>query len=312
MLIDQSVLFEKEHLVPINDIDNSLYYYFDYDERYASINMEFQHLHIFHEMMLLLSPEADHLLDGKSFHLNIGDLVLLRPYSFHKSIYPKGTPSKRLIIQFMYPEDHFGKQAVFEELLNPFQSEIPIFRFPTEQKKQLYHQLNEIFLCTHQESYGNTGTDEFVIHCKFIDFLNTLKQLAPHNTYKNNSTASPTVQKMYEISYYIHNHFHEDLTLEAISREFSLSPCYLSREFKAVTQFTLTNYIQITRIKNAQLQLTRSDKKITEISQDCGFNSFSQFNRTFQRFSQMCPRDYRKHGIGNSNNAAAKRGNLPD
>lgn len=297
MLIDQSVLFEKEHLIPINDIEHSLYYYFDYDERYASINMEFQHLHIFYEMMLLLSPEADHLLDGKSYHINMGDLVLLRPYSFHKSIYPKGSPSKRLIIQFMYPEDYFGKQGVFDELLAPFQLETPIFRFPISQRKQLYQQLNEIFLYTHSDSFRYTDTDEFIIHCKFVDFLNTLKQLAPHNTYQNNSTASPTVQKMYDVSAFIHNHFHEDLTLELIAKEFSLSPCYLSREFKAVTQFTLTNYIQITRVKNAQLQLTRTDKKITEIAEDCGFNSFSQFNRTFWRYSQMAPREYRKHGI---------------
>ena len=74
---------------------------------------------------------------------------------------------------------------------------------------------------------------------------------------------------------------------------FYISPSYLSREFKRVTHFNLTNYIQMTRIKNAQYRLSATDNKITDIASDCGFTSFSQFNRIFNKVTGKSPREYR-------------------
>ena len=42
MLIDNTVVYSKEHKIEIGHPGKNLYYYFDYDERSYSINMEFQ------------------------------------------------------------------------------------------------------------------------------------------------------------------------------------------------------------------------------------------------------------------------------
>ena len=54
--------YQRNYSIIINDCDVSLFYYFDYGERYKQINMEFQHSHRFHEIMIPLSPDAIHLL----------------------------------------------------------------------------------------------------------------------------------------------------------------------------------------------------------------------------------------------------------
>ena len=73
-----------------------------------------------------------------------------------------------------------------------------------------------------------------------------------------------------------------------------MSPYYLSHQFKRVTGYTITHYVHLVRIRNCQFLLINSRKKITEIAADCGFTSFSQFNRVFRKFCGESPSDYRK------------------
>lgn len=55
--------YQRNYSIIINDCDVSLFYYFDYGERYKQINMEFQHSHRFHEIMIPLSPDTIHFIE---------------------------------------------------------------------------------------------------------------------------------------------------------------------------------------------------------------------------------------------------------
>lgn len=99
--------YQRNYSIIINDCDVSLFYYFDYGERYKQINMEFQHSHRFHEIMIPLSPDTTHFIEGVPYSLEEGDIVLLPPTILHRTEYPAGPPSKRLIISFWYPNDLF-------------------------------------------------------------------------------------------------------------------------------------------------------------------------------------------------------------
>ncbi|MDK2807801.1 MAG: hypothetical protein PWP24_535 [Clostridiales bacterium] len=296
MLIDNFLLYEPKHSIIVNDYKNNLFYHFDYDERSAAINMEFQHYHEFYELFILLAPSSGHLIEGNSYRLKLGDMVLVPPYCLHKSIYEEGAPSKRLVINFMFPKDFFGLPNGYSCLLKPFNEKVPIFRFSQEQKELLYKMLNEIFLYSKQSDFAQTELNELVVHAKFIDFLNTVLRFQDQSIYQNDENLSPAAQKIYEITSYIHAHFAEDLSLDTLAEKFFISPYYLSHQFKKVTNFTLSNYIQMTRSKYAQHLLLTTEDKITDIAATCGFTSFSQFNRVFQSINHLSPRDYRKKG----------------
>ena len=59
----------------------------------------------------------------------------------------------------------------------------------------------------------------------------------------------------------------------------------------------LINYIQITRVRNAQQLLLYTDMKIADITTSCGFTSFSQFNRVFNKFCHTSPSQFRINGV---------------
>ena len=300
MLINDNIYYEDNHYIIINNIPNNIYYYIDYDKRDASVNMEFQHLHPYYEIFFFLSPNASHLIEGVPYNIRMGDFVLLAPSVMHKSIYYKGEPSKRVIIDFMYPLDNPDTADAYKEILKPFHTDTPIYRFDFEDQKRLTDILNNLFLFSRDHKYYGNPADEFYIHTKFQEFLYTLYEIHERNQYKNEQSYNSIEQKMYEVSSYIHAHYDEDISLDSLSEQFFISSSYLSREFKQVTGFNLSNYIQLTRIKNAQYRLVSSNDKISQIAQECGFSSFSQFNRVFNKISGISPREYRQSAaIGN-------------
>jgi AraC-like DNA-binding protein len=297
MLINDSIYYEDNHYIIINNIPNNIFYYIDYDKRDASINMEFQHLHPYYEMLILLAPNATHLIEGVPYNIHMGDIVLLAPSVMHKSVYYKGEPSKRIIIDFMYEFDAPETAEAYREILSPFNNEVPIFRFDLEDRQKLIDILNSLFIFSKEHQYYGNPADEFYIHTKFQEFLYTLYDLKDKNRYTNDQSYNSIEQKMYEVSSYIHTHFNEDISLNSLSDQFFVSPSYLSRVFKQVTGFNLSNYIQLTRIKNAQYRLVSSNDKISVISEECGFASFSQFNRIFNKVTGTSPRQYRQTAI---------------
>ncbi len=101
-------------------------------------------------------------------------------------------------------------------------------------------------------------------------------------------------EKIYSVTRYIHSHYSEELSLEGLSQQSYVSSCYLSRQFKAVTGFTLTDYIQMTRVRNVQAMLVNSDIAVAQAAIACGFSSFSQFNRVFRKHVGMSPSEYRR------------------
>lgn len=294
MIIDNLILYEKGFVTELGRPHQKTYFLFDYDDRSSDINMEFQHFHRFYEIHILLDKEANHLIEGNMFHLKNFDITLLPPGILHKSEYPDGPAVKRLIIDFNMPiMDHASLHSDFRKILSPFYADTPIYRFDREIQEQLATHLNNIFYTCK----GSSDVKNLQLHSELMQFLTCLYQNSSRNIYNNRNEDSLT-SKIYAITSYIHAHFAEDLSLEELSKQFYISTYYLSHQFKAVTGFTITNYIQMTRIRNAQQMLLSGDKKITEISEECGFNSFSQFNRVFNKVCGVSPSKFKNAPAG--------------
>lgn len=290
-----SMIYDRNHHIIINGMSDNIYYYFDYEQRSYQVNMDFQHFHSFHEIHILMSPKASHMIEGIPYTIHTNDFVLLKPSLLHKTFYPQGPPSKRIIINFLFPQEYMKSHPALSVLLTPFETPLPIFRFDSEKLASLNQVLNIILTISKQPLPKEVQT--MMIHNYFLEFLYKLWELKDHNLYVPEKFDNEISEKIYKITSYIHNHYQENLSLNAIARQFFISVHYLSHQFPKVTGYTLTEYIQMTRIRNAQYALINTSDKITTISELCGFNSFSQFNRVFRKFCRISPSDFRKNPI---------------
>ena len=287
------LLFERGFCTSINSnhvlTTHDACYNFDFDCRSHSMNMKFPHFHTFYEIMILLSPKAYCLIEGKRYDIVANDLILHAPSILHQSEYLSGAPSDRIIVGFTPPCADHPYYAQFEELLQIFKTPCPIFRFEPEIQNVIYKTFNEITLAAQMKE---SSMRNLSVHTKFTEFLLNLYHFRNQNKYSPNITSN-IQEKIYTITNYIHTHYSEDISLKSLADAFFLSPYYLSHQFKQVTGYTVTEYIQMTRIKNVQYLLLNSDMKISEISAHTGFSSFSQFNRVFRKFCNISPSDYK-------------------
>jgi AraC-like DNA-binding protein len=92
---------------------------------------------------------------------------------------------------------------------------------------------------------------------------------------------------------YINEHSREELSLTRVAKAVNMNPNYLSENFKQVTGIKFVDYVAHARFKNACELLRNSRLRISEIAFAVGFQSLSQFNRVFRRFSGESPTHYR-------------------
>lgn len=93
---------------------------------------------------------------------------------------------------------------------------------------------------------------------------------------------------------YISKNISQKITLEELADHLGFSKAYCSKYIKKKTNLTFVEYLNQTRIVNAEQLLHTSDYTITEISYAVGFTSIQSFNRVFKSICGVSPTTYRK------------------
>ncbi|MES2475460.1 MAG: helix-turn-helix domain-containing protein [Verrucomicrobiota bacterium] len=93
---------------------------------------------------------------------------------------------------------------------------------------------------------------------------------------------------------YIHAHLDQPLPLGQVARQAGLSESHFCRLFKDSVGLTLTDYVNRSRIEWAKRELLKPEARISEIAFLIGYQSLSQFNRSFARITGVSPTLYRR------------------
>ncbi len=95
---------------------------------------------------------------------------------------------------------------------------------------------------------------------------------------------------------FINAHLEEKLSLDAVASHVGVSPFYFCKIFKHATAMTLTEYVNRRRVEWAKRKLLNPQSRITEVAFDVGFQSVSQFNRSFLKYVGVSPTRFREGG----------------
>lgn len=263
-------------------------FHMEYDRREGHFTMGRFHIHRCYEIFYLMSGERGYFINDRTYLIRAGDLVLIGSNEVHKSL-DTGVPNHERVV--LYYETAFFDRYDPDEisfLLSPFQ-ESRVLRLNMKERLQIETLYQSFFAELLEASPG------YKLQLRHL--ATELLLRASRIAFKRNNVLTeeitPTKQKMKEIVQYINSHFHQTLRMNALSKQFYTSPSYLSRIFKEVTGFNMSDYINIVRIKEAQRLLRETDWSVTEISERVGFDNFSHFGKMFKRISLISPRSYR-------------------
>ncbi len=103
---------------------------------------------------------------------------------------------------------------------------------------------------------------------------------------------NPVVRRARRI---VDEHHSENLSLEKVAGMVNTSTYYFCKLFKKATGLTFTDYLGRSRVERAKELLINPNLRVSEIAFEVGFESLSQFNRTFKRIAGCSPTQYRRN-----------------
>lgn len=104
------------------------------------------------------------------------------------------------------------------------------------------------------------------------------------------SLANPYIQRINLVLDYVTEHFAEPLSLETLADVAGFSPYHFHRIFKLLLDENVNSYVVRRRLERAVALMHATDRlSITHIALDCGFESLSNFSRTFKQHFGVSP-----------------------
>lgn len=92
---------------------------------------------------------------------------------------------------------------------------------------------------------------------------------------------------------YIGQNYREDISLQKVASIVNMSATYFSEKFKQATGLNFVDYVARTRVEKARNLLQNPNFRISEVAFEVGFQSLSQFNRTFKKITGKTPKAFR-------------------
>ena len=260
--------------------------------RNSEYTMPSKHLHMEYEIYYLLNGEGYYFIEKETYHIKKGSLVLIGQGLIHKTSYTKDDYHDRILIELKEDdlESFFllGGSASLKEF---FEQHTGVFEFGDQE--QAY--VERILFGIAEEIQKKQEGYEWMVKLKLTELLILI--MRNKNLYHRTERASYLTnkhKKVQQIADYITNHYKCELSLNQLCQQFYVSKFYLSRVFKEVTGFSVTEYINILRVKKAKELLEKETLNITEISECLGYDSITYFEKVFKRYTQNSPLKYRK------------------
>lgn len=143
-------------------------------------------------------------------------------------------------------------------------------------------------------------SDAYIQNCELLNNVDLITNLQYHmvidyteRVEKLRLGKSPS-KLVTDVGNYIQHHLSEPVDIEALSKAMYLSRTHLAAKFKKETGLTLTDFVLKEKTDEAKRLLRYTDKSIPSISAYLGFSSQSHFSRTFRKYAQCSPHEYRK------------------
>ena len=245
------------------------------------------HRHEHYEVNMIWSGTMHYKVEGRTYHLTNGDILLLSPGQEHRPD-PEGEQGscERVVIwlegdflqQFSAPgfdaADCFGGTGGSACL-----------RFDNEATMRIGELMDRCIRENTSEDFGSAMmADTFAIQTMIL--INRLhRRMAQSERWGQSGTLVGRVLE------YINNHFSEELTLDGLAARFFISKYHLSREFGRIVGIPVHRYIIQKRLVVAK-QLLSEGRSSSAVYQHCGFGDYSNFYRAFRNEYGISPKDY--------------------
>lgn len=247
------------------------------------------HIHSAIEILFILEGAYKIFADEEEYLVEKGDLILFRSNTIHRvfKLSPQNGYYHVLKISPELVSDLANQENAVAYLLS--------LSVNNRNAKKVWRKEECLKNGLAEEILKIAKSDENDYYCSDIEgklcvgrVIHTiLKETNAKTQFENDSET--LTRSIYDVLIYVNKHYAEDLSAKECSEMAYLSYSYFSRSFKNIVNMSFKDYLNLTRINHAEKRLYATDKTITQIASECGFNSVSYFIATYKKFKGKTP-----------------------
>lgn len=253
------------------------------------------HSHKNYELNLITSGSGRRIVGNNISSYSEGDMVLLGPNTSHAWEVLETEEGKE-------PEcvvTHFYENIITSDFFNIPELEDVVGLLKKANSGMLFSGTKtERVAATLNKMVSQKGLDRYISLLKVFSLLLKIEE----REYLALPSALPTsyekdreqIDKIYE---YVFHNVKEGINLRDAARLVFMEPSSFCRYFKKKTGQTFMEYVKSVRIGIAAKLLSETDKPVTYICYECGYNNLANFNHYFKVIMGKTPSEYRKDFI---------------
>lgn len=247
------------------------------------------HYHPEYELTCILKGKGKRLVGDSYENFQEGDLVLLNPLLPHTWISEKKEKENCLAIVIQFTHDfvaqlfQFPEMKYFEKL---FAKADRGLQFNTAKN-------NDCILLL-QKMIKSKELVRFSLLLQLLQHLVGKKYTPLTSMQYKPIKGNENQQRINKVLLYMQKEFKENISLKKAASLIHLSESAFCKFFKRASGKTFSDYTNEIRIAHACQLLIETDKAISEIAFESGFESLTYFNRVFLRKKKVRPGRYRK------------------
>ena len=253
-------------------------------------NMITNHHHDAFEIYYLLEGERLYFIKDRTYHVKKGDLILIDVNELHKTMDASLPQHERILVNFKKDFLPADSEATQSRLLKCFHQTTNLLRLNLGEQNVV----QSLLLKMVAEDRHARPDSAFYIKLVLAELLIVVNRISEQKPAGGFEFLNTIHKKISEIVTFINHNYPQNLTLHSLAERFFISKYYLSRTFKEVTGFTLIEYLNSVRIREAQSLLKNTALNVTLIAEKVGYESLTHFGRVFKASTGLSPLKYRK------------------
>ena len=250
------------------------------------------HYHEFHKAVFFLAGSAGYLIEGRSYFLQPGDVLLVGRHLIHKPVIDPTRPYERVVL-YLDPELLEGAMQGEGSLARCFElareRRFALMRPAAEDRQALKGLLDRL-----EEALGERGEfgSALLARACLFQLLIRLNRMALRDTTSQRQGVSRSDPKIAQVLDYINGNLAADLSVDRLAALCYASKYHFMRRFRELTGYSVHQYVTEKRLL-AAAELLRGGAAAQEAGLRCGFQDYSAFQRAFKRQFGLTPRQLR-------------------
>lgn len=248
------------------------------------------HYHDHYEIFFSLSGNLRYTIEGQSFHLEVGSMLIIPPYEFHRLDEQMDGHAERIGLRF---DAKILNELSVEncDLSMCFDKYSPKFKYLLQlsesQKRELYYLLQGLINEQDNQAFGKALAAKSLL----TQFLIILNRTAIENEDIIDYSDDPSSHLVRQVLDYMELHYSEDISLEQLENKFFVSRHKITQQFTKLVGYPPYRYLLNLRLRNAQ-RLLKKGENPQQVATNCGFTDYSNFYRRFKTSYGCSPREF--------------------